>query len=262
MAAESPPHAALQRWSRGPLGTRARALLHHAGAKLPSRVDRAFATFEYQRHNQRRQEHLASLGLPLSERTILEVGAGVGDHTSFFIDRGCEVTTTDGRPENVKRLKARYPALDVRVLDLDPPAAEPIHASVTYCYGLLYHLGHPEEAITYLAGCTQDFLLLETCVSYGEDEAVNLVAEAAASPSQAVTGTGCRPTRSWIWARLGEHFPHVYATTTQPWHEEFPLDWDPRLPSQGLTRAVFVASHAPLACDNLVDELPRRQRRH
>jgi hypothetical protein len=244
------------------LGTRARALIHHAGTKMPSRVDRAFATFEYQRHNQRRQEHLASLDLPLSERRVLEVGAGVGDHTSFFTDRGCDVTTTDGRPENVKRLKARYPALDVRLLDLDPPATKPIHVSITYCYGLLYHLAHPEAAIAYLAACTQDFLLLETCVSYGKDDAVNLVAETAASPSQAITGTGCRPTRQWIWTRLSEHFPHVYATATQPWHEQFPLDWDAPPSSGELTRAVFVASHAPLASGALVDELPHRQRRH
>ena len=85
-------------------------------------------------------------------------------------------------------------------------------------FGLLYHLAHPEAAIAYLAACTQDFLLLETCVSYGKDDAVNLVAETAASPSQAIAGTGCRPTRQWIWTRLSEHFPHVYATATQPWH--------------------------------------------
>jgi hypothetical protein len=50
-----------------------------------------FHSAHYQRHNQRRQEHLASLGLDISGATVLEVGAGIGDHTSFFLDRGCQI---------------------------------------------------------------------------------------------------------------------------------------------------------------------------
>jgi len=55
----------------------------------------AFLSYHYQRHNQRRLEHLASLGLDIAGCTVLEVGAGIGDHTSFFLDRGCEVVTSD-----------------------------------------------------------------------------------------------------------------------------------------------------------------------
>lgn len=221
-----------------------------------------FRTYEYQRHNQRRQEHLASLELPLAGRSVLEVGAGVGDHTSFFLDRGCTVTTTEGRPENVGRLRARFPALDVRLLDLDPPPDVPVPADVVYCYGLLYHLGDPEPALRYLASCAGALLLLETCVSYGDEESVNVVEEPKASPSQAVSGRGCRPTRPWIWARLLESFEHVYATTTQPWHEQFPLDWTVAPADGRLTRAVFVGSRQPLDNPQLLTHLPARQERH
>ena len=58
-----------------------------------------FRSDHYQRHNRRRQEHLATLELPIAGRSVLEVGAGIGDHTAFFTDRGCRVTATDGRPE-------------------------------------------------------------------------------------------------------------------------------------------------------------------
>src|SRR4051794_26482202 len=69
----------------------------------------SFWSPQYIRHNQRRQEHLASLGLEIAGRDVLEVGAGIGDHTSFFLDRGCRVTITDGRPKNVRLLRERYP---------------------------------------------------------------------------------------------------------------------------------------------------------
>ena len=44
------------------------------------------------RMNARRLEHLAGLGLPIAGRDVLEVGAGIGDLTSAFLDRGCQVT--------------------------------------------------------------------------------------------------------------------------------------------------------------------------
>jgi hypothetical protein len=246
--------------NRGSLASRLRGLFEH-GSRPPTACE-DFRSDEYLHHNQRRQEHLASLELPLPGASVLEVGAGLGDHTSFFIDRGCMVTTTDGRPENVDLLGRRYPELDVRLLDLDPPPAQPIVADVVYCYGLLYHVSDPSATLTFLARCTRELLLLETCVSFGDEEEINPVSELSETPSQALSGTGCRPTRPWIWARLAEHFEHVYATATQPWHDQFPLDWSSPPPGGGLTRAVFVGSHRPLDSRSLVDRLPQVQRRH
>jgi hypothetical protein len=77
-----------------------------------------------------------------------------------------------------------------------------------------------------------------------------------------VSGIGCRPTREWVWNRLTEHFPHVYATVTQPWHHEFPLDWSDTQSHAPLTRAVFVASRAPLEIPTLTSSLPATQTRH
>src|SRR5262245_4186926 len=64
-----------------------------------------FHSDEYSRHTARRLEHLASLGIPVHSRTVLEVGAGIGDLTHYFLDRGCTVTATDVREENVRYLK-------------------------------------------------------------------------------------------------------------------------------------------------------------
>src|SRR5258706_7389962 len=62
------------------------------------KVAAGFRSLGYLRHNQRRQEHLASLGLELADRSVLELGAGVGDHTTFFLDLGCTVTAVEPRP--------------------------------------------------------------------------------------------------------------------------------------------------------------------
>jgi hypothetical protein len=222
-----------------------------------------FHSVAYLRHNQRRQEHLASLGLPLANRSVIEVGAGIGDHTSFFLDRNCEVVTSDGRPENLRLLQQRLPHVDARLLDLDQPE-ELLHerAEIVYCYGTLYHLRRPSEALAFLADRTSDLLLLETCVSVASGEHVNPVPEELRNPSQALTGHGCRPTRAWVRARLEEHFPFVYMTTTQPWHEEFPLTWSFDSPPEYLTRAVFVASRRALESPQLTTSIPKTQTRH
>jgi SAM-dependent methyltransferase len=230
-----------------------------------------FHSLHYLRHNQRRQEHLATLGLDIAGRNVLEVGAGIGDHTSFFLDRGCRVVTSDARPENIEMLRARFASeknVSVRQADLDQPvlsvAADEVF-DIVYCYGLLYHLGRPAEALKYFAAHCSGLLLLELCVGFGDDEAVNLVCEPQADLSQAWSGTGCRPTRPWVFSRLRENFEFAYVTRTQPWHEEFPLDWSPAAalswPAGRLSRAVFVGSRTSLALPSLNDNLVAKQTR-
>ncbi len=219
-----------------------------------------FWSTHYLRHTQRRQEHLASLGLPLADQAVLEVGAGIGDHTSFFLDRGCTVIVTEVQEQNLVVLRSRYADLDVRRLDLDDPPQEPIEADIVYCYGTLYHLERPANAIAWMARCAGSMLLLETCVAAGEQDDLYPFFEPPGDPENAVTGRGCRPTRSWMRRELATHFSHVYVPRTQPWHEEFPLDWSrPELDEEALIRAIFVASHHSLANPMLTEELPMKQ---
>src|SRR5262245_52175121 len=90
-------------------------------------------------------------------------------------------------------------------------------------------------------------LFLETCVSFGAEDRVNLTKELASHPTQAYSGTGCRPTRSWLFNKLRQVFPHVYLPKTQPCHEEFPLDWTaPKEHTASLQRAIFIASREQL----------------
>jgi SAM-dependent methyltransferase len=220
-----------------------------------------FHSLHYQRHNQRRQEHLASLGLPLAGRSVLEVGAGVGDHASFFLDRGCAVTLTEGRAENLAALRQRFPGGDVRALDLERPDPDFRDTfEVVYCYGVLYHLGTPAAALDFLAARCRSLLLLETCVDPGPEDRLVLFQEPSGAEN-ALHGVGCRPSRSWLFRELSQRFAFVYVPLTQPWHEEFPLDWTQPPANPFLVRAVLVASREPLDNALLVGELLERQQR-
>jgi SAM-dependent methyltransferase len=231
---------------------------------IPTSPAQQFHSDFYLRHSARRLEHLASLHIPVAGSRVLEVGAGIGDHSSYYVDRGCQITITEARPENLDYLRVRYPDQHVRGLDMENPA--PLDSApfdVVHCYGLLYHLKNPEQALEFLSRNTQKLLLLETCVSFGDTEAINLVGEVQNDPTQACSGTGCRPTRPWVFKQLQRLFLHVYLPKTQPNHEEFPIDWTAPAAWKGkFSRAVFVASRAPLDNPQLVPNLLDRQTRH
>jgi SAM-dependent methyltransferase len=221
-----------------------------------------FESIHYTRHNRRRLAHLASLGLDLAGLTVLEVGAGIGDHTGFLLRQGCNVITSEAQDENLAVLRSRYPELDVRQIDLNHPPSAPVSVDVVYCYGTLYHLEQPAVAIAWMAQCAKRMLLLETCVAHGDEIDLLPFAEPG-GPEYALDGRGCRPTRSWVRQELTKSFSHVYSTLTQPWHEEFPLDWsDDDLAGEPLIRAVFVASRSPLENPVLTEAIPVRQIRH
>jgi SAM-dependent methyltransferase len=223
----------------------------------------AFHSNHYLRHNARRLEHLASLRIPVAGMSVLEVGAGIGDHSHYYIDRECRVSITEARSDNLAHLRKRYLNNSVYFLDMDAPSGvEGCPFDVVHCYGLLYHLNEPNQALAYLSKNTKQMLFLETCVSFGENEEVNLTGEEQGNPTQAYSGTGCRPTRAWLFRELKELFEYVYLPTTQPCHEEFPLDWTaPERHQAALQRAVFVASRKRLENDRLSSALLLQQTR-
>ena len=223
-----------------------------------------FRTDFYLRHSARRLEHLASLRIPVEGMSVLEVGAGIGDHSHYYIDRECDVTITEVRAEGLRYLEKRYPNCRVRLLDMESPSnVEGSPFDVVHCYGLLYHLSNPKQALSFLSKNTTGMLFLETRVSFGDDKEINLAAEEKSNPLQAYSGTGCWPTRPWVFKELQHFFKYVYIPTTQPNHEEFPLDWTNAEKHKAYCqRAIFIASHEPLESEQLTTSLILRQTRH
>jgi SAM-dependent methyltransferase len=219
----------------------------------------SFASSWYQEHNRARLTHLASLGLALDGKRVLEVGSGPGDHTGFYIERGCTITAVDARRECLDALKARFPTVAVRQADMNEPHLF-LSTDVVHCYGLLYHLQHPEVAIRSMASACRELLLLETCVSLGDSLKINPIFEND-DFTQASSRIGCRPTRRWVFEELKKHFLFVYQTVTQPNHPEFPLNWHwaAITPGHGLIRVVLVASRSVLDSSLLSPVLLDRQ---
>ena len=219
-----------------------------------------FSSEHYRIHNEARLQHLASLGLPISGR-VLEVGSGPGDHTGFYLERGCTVVATDGRAECVRALAARYPQVETHLVDMNHP--EPLRQlgtfDIVHCYGLLYHLESPEAALAAMAEVCTGLLLLETCVSAGPGLLVNPVSEIVGDYTQSVNGRACRPTRAWVFETAKRYFAHVYQTRTQPRHAEFPTDWTAISDGHGLIRIVIIASPRPCDLPSLSPMLLDRQ---
>lgn len=238
-------------------------MVNQAPSPLSEQQEKALREFhspDYLRLNQRRQEHLAWMELPLEDRRVWEVSAAIGDHTSYFLDRKCQTTATEVRPDLIDLLRARYPDLEVLPMDLNHPPTWPVKPfDVVYCYGVLYHLDRPGPALKFLAEKCAGMLLLETCVSYDDEPKVVEIAEPSGNPSQALSGRGCRPSRQWIWNELSKYFANVYCPICQPRHEQFPLDWSQPFGVDSLRRSIFVASRFPIRSQKLIDRLIRLQ---
>lgn len=231
--------------------------------------EHAFHNVRFLRINARRQEHLASLGLPIQNKDVLEVGAGIGDLTSYFLDRGCRVTSIEPRSENVVLFRAQYAAANLwrpdqlRVLQGDAyhlaPHGEVAPHAVLFCFGLLYHLDQPLAALQEMAASCNELLILETCVSYTAEETIEYLNEDATDLTNSVSGQGCLPSRRWIYNRLSELFDYVYMPLTQPAHDQFRLDWRRREPPPGRHRAIFVATRSQLVNSVLFRGVPDLQ---
>ena len=154
---------------------------------------KVFRAPDYMRINARRLEHLATLGLPLNDRSVLEIGAGIGDLTTYFLDRGCSVTSVEPRTENCRIFSANMRerastgyggVIRCRLCrgDIDWIGRNLDETfDVVLGYGLLYHLEDPSAALEIIARRCCGVALIETCVSAGGGEAVNPVIEQAAN---------------------------------------------------------------------------------
>jgi SAM-dependent methyltransferase len=214
-----------------------------------------FYSEDYQRHDAARLGHLASLGLPLERRSVLEVGSGPGGHTGFYLDRGCTLLATDARPACLEALHKRHPRASTAVVDWNFPPEDLGAFEVVHCYGILYHLQYPQQALDALARACSDLMVLETCVAPGSANQLVIGREDARNPTQSFTGWACRPTRLWVFEQLRQRFPFVYSTRTQPNHPEFPTDWTLSYRINQLIRGVFVASRRELPPAALIDQL-------
>jgi hypothetical protein len=220
-----------------------------------------FSSAHYQQHNSARLRHLETLGLPLKNARVLELGSGPGDHTGFYVERDCAVVSVDSRQECLDELVRRFPGVQTIRCDLNEP--EPLKEAgrfdIIHCYGILYHLETPGKLLACMGEVCDGIAIVETCVSPESGSKVEVVEEVDEDYTQSSTGHGSRPTRQWVFEKLREFFPYVYQTRSQPVHPEFPVNWSDVSGAPPLIRAVFVGSKRPLELPSLSPEITNQQ---
>jgi len=222
---------------------------------------RFFLKPHYQKINVARLQHLESLGLDLNKKSVIEFGAGIGDHTLFYLFKNCNILPTEGRKNLAEYIAERF-GIETMMIDIEKDI-EVIKSlpyfDIIHCYGILYHINNAGEFIDLMKNIG-GVLILETCVSPDSyEQGDHIVSKIKENPTQAISGNGCRPSRKWIFERLKNNFKYVYMPVTQPKHEQFPVDWDNIVvKGKQLVRSVFIASHKPIRSNLLKSEIVKK----
>lgn len=182
-----------------------------------------------------------SLDLPIQNKSVLELGSGPGFFLKTFLDKGCKTLSLEGRQTNVDAFKIVNPGSEVLIFDVenDDWTNIPPH-DICFCIGLLYHLRDPEALIKKICPLVNDFLILESCVTWhNEDSLITNTVEDSKFNHQSLNGFGSRPGRKKLWNTLKQFFPFVYTPLSQPSLDDFPTDTSRVIDFDGRNKRVF-----------------------
>jgi SAM-dependent methyltransferase len=200
--------------------------------------------------NRARLDWLQETNLVKAGSRVLDAGAGVGHFLRYYLDAGCTVVALDGRAENIAELRARFPAVETHVTDVQRLDALSLgRFDVIHCFGLLYHLESPIAALRKFREICRGVLILETMVC-DSSRPVAVLADETKAASQALDGLGSRPSPAFVALALNRvGFPYVYGTGPPPRHEDFQFEWKDNLDTVRdghPLRCMFVASDEPI----------------
>lgn len=180
--------------------------------------------------------------------SALDLGCGVGYFSKFLLDKGFRVVAVDGREENAKEGKRRYPNIEFLPRDMENLSEDELGMfDLVLCVGLLYHLENPFRAIRMFYALTAKVLVIEGSCLPGPRPTMELLDEAA-SEDQSLNCVAFYPSESCIVKMLYRAgFPYVYLFRHLPADELFMAT-----PWQKRPRTILTASKVPLTAPNLV----------
>nr|MBP9792329.1 methyltransferase domain-containing protein [Rickettsiales bacterium] len=161
-----------------------------------------------------RLNHFKSLNLTKKSDRVIEVGCGpVGFFTKYLEKNVKEVISVDARQnlieEHVKRHPHRRNKVGIANLNEKDSLKKIGKFDLCFCYGLLYHLSNPAQAIENIASTSQ-MVVISTICSPVDNGEVNFTKEDKDNDNQSYDGDACRPARDWIMKELKKHYQFVY----------------------------------------------------
>lgn len=179
-----------------------------------------------QRISERRREFLNRLLHDMLSdvelKTALDVGCGIGFFSNYLLSFGLKVMAFDAREENIAEAKRRYPKINFGVHDVEDPRIQQLgQFDVVLCFGLLYHLENPFQAVRNLYALTEKVLIIETMVSPSQSPVATLMSECQGK-DQGLHYVAFILSEACIIKMLYRAgFAQVYKTTELPNHEDF-----------------------------------------
>jgi hypothetical protein len=183
--------------------------------KAPTVTNIDYRTKYHRDWQQKRVNFIVSL-LPngcFKNSTLLELGPFNGCIGNEFSKHGASVTCIEGRQENVERIKAYFPHLNVLQADLDTPEWTWGTYDVIVHWGVLYHLQnhHRQSLINSINHCK--ILLLESVVHDYHEPMLYYHTENGID--QSLTNVGGCPTTTYVERILddsGAYYRRIMST--------------------------------------------------
>jgi len=172
----------------------------------------------------------------------VDAGCGVGYFSKTLVECGLNACGFDGREENVAEARHRFPQIPFEQGDIEERAILQLgRFDFVLCFGLLYHLENPLQAMRNLRGLTGKCLLLESmCVP--EERPAMLLRNEPRQDDQSLTSMALYPSESSLVKMLYRvGFGMVYRVRPLPDHEDFRETTEHRR-----RRTVLLASHVAI----------------
>src|SRR5437868_8552139 len=173
---------------------------------------------------------LATLKPILKFTTAIDVGCGLGFFSALLEEAGLTVKGFDGRLANVIEVRRRFPRIPFAERDIeDRGIVELGEFDLVLCFGLLYHLENPMQAIRHLRALTGSGLLLESMCVPGSGSTM-MLREEPRQEDQSLTDTAVYPTETCLVKMLYRAgFAAVYRALVMPDHDDFrETEWNER----------------------------------
>lgn len=165
---------------------------------------------------------LSELKGTLGLKTAIDVGCGLGYFSELLHSFGLQVSGVDGRLQNIKEARHRFPHISFEQCDAEDVALRKRGTfDLVFCFGLLYHLENPLFAIRNLCAMTKQLLLVEGVIYPGDQPIMGLVDEGP-TEDQGLNHFAFYPTETCLQKMLYRAgFGSVYQLTRMPKHPEY-----------------------------------------